>query len=228
MGLSMTRVVSQRSTNKDVQYNTRLTQFTTPPIQTGDLNVLRDLSVGRNTNLNHLHIRGDLDVSGNILCDGTIYARQYLPGQVVNTVMLSNTDLEQAVNNEYNNAFVISPDNTNTLFTYSYTPVIANSYLVVEYQTIYSLVGASSDSIQAYLNVYDSYDNRISQTYQQWNNGAGGGTRSGTIFPILGRYTNYNTDTKTIRVDVYNSTDSDNLTINSDISTWLKITEIGR
>jgi len=221
MGLSMTRVVSQRSTNKDVQYNTRLTQFTTPPIQTGDLNVLRDLSVGRNTNLNNLHIGGDLDVSGSILCDGTIYARQYLPGQTVNTVMLSNVDLDQG-------ALTIAATITNTLFTYAYSPVIANSYLIIEYQSIYSLGGSATDSIYAYLNVYDSVNNRISLTYQQWNNGAGGGTRSGTIFPIVGRYTNDNTDTKTIRVDVYNHTDADTITINSDISTWLKITEIAR
>ena len=227
MGLSMTRVVSRRSTNKDVQFNTRLTQFTTPPIQTGDLNVLRDLSVGRDTNLNHLHIAGNLDVSGNILCDGTIYARQYLPGQTVNTVMLSNSDLNQAV--DLNQAaLTITVPHTNTLFTYSYTPVIANSYLMIEYQTIYSLIGSGGDSAWAYLNVYDTSDHRISQTYQQWNSAIGGGTRSGTIFPIVGRYTNSNTSQKTIRVDVFNNTHADNITINSDISTWLKITEIAR
>jgi hypothetical protein len=221
MGLSMTRVVSQKSFNKDVQYNTRLTQFTNPPIQTGDLNVLRDLSVGRDTNLNHLHIRENVDVSGNILCDGTIYARQYLPGQTVNTLMLSNDDLNQ-------NGLTITASQTNTLFTYSYTPVISNSYLIIEYQSIYSLAGAANDSVYAYLNVYDNTNHRISLTYQQWNNGVGGGTRSGTIFPIIGRYTNNDTTTKIIRVDVYNNTDADNITINSDISTWLKITEIAR
>jgi hypothetical protein len=228
MGLSMTRVVSRRSTNKDVQYNTRLTQFTTPPIQTGDLMVLRDLSVGRNTSLNHLHIKSDLDVSGNILCDGTIYARQYLPGQTVNTLMLSNVDINHYVNNEAENAFIINANVTNTLFTYNYTPVIENSYLLVEYQSIYSLNGNGNDSIQAYMYVNDYSEHRISQTYQKWVNGAGGGTRSGTIFPIMGRYSNYDTSTKMIRVDVYNNTDADPVTINSDISTWLKITEIAR
>jgi len=48
------------------------------------------------------------------------------------------------------------------------------------------------------------------------------------IFPIVGRYTNTDTTAKTIRVDVYNNTDSDTVNIQSNSSTWLKITEIGR
>ena len=74
----------------------------------------------------------------------------------------------------------------------------------------------------------DGTDNRISTTYQYWGNGGGTGTRSGTIFPIVGRYTNTNKTAKQIRVDVYNHTDSDAVTIQSNNSTWLRITEIGR
>ena len=216
MSLSMHGLVNRRVTNKDVQLQNRLVEFTKPPIETGDLHVKRDLYVARNTNLNNLHVAGNLDVSG------TIRAAQFLPGQVVNMVVLSNVDLSQ-------NALTINANNTRTVFRYNYTPVIANSYILVEYQTNYSLGGAGNDNVEAYLYSTDVInDNRIGQTAQKWVNSSGGGTRSGTIFPILGRYTNSNTTSKELRVDIYNITDSDPLVINSDISTWLKITEIGR
>jgi hypothetical protein len=228
MGLSIMSLKSNRVTKKDVQKNNTLVQFTSPPIETGDLNVNRDLRVGRNTYLNKLNVNGDLDVSGNVnvqynlLSYGTIFAKQYLPGQIVNVAMLSNVDLSQ------NNITYIDASNTVNIFYYNYTPKIANSYILIEYQTKYTVSGGADDSVEAYLNVYDISDHRISQTYQQWINSQGGGTRSGTIFPIVGRYTNSNTSSKTIRVDVYNHTDLDRVTVNGDISTWLKITEIGR
>jgi hypothetical protein len=67
----------------------------------------------------------------------------------------------------------------------------------------------------------------ISSTYQHWIDAAGGGSRSGAIFPIVGRYTNSSTSPKPISVNVINSTD-DIVTVQSNNSTWLKITEIGR
>jgi len=190
--------VNRKVTNKDVQIQNRLVDFTRPPIETGDLNVKRDLYVS-----------------------GTIHYGKFLPGQVANTLMLSNTDLGQTGKS-------ITASSTITVFNYNYTPVTANSYLSIEYQTIYSLIGSGSDSVEAYLYVTDLSDNRIGKTYQQWNSFVGGGTRSGTMFPIVGRYTNMDTSVKNIRVDIYNHTDADTITVNSDISTWLKITEIGR
>jgi len=253
MSLSMRNIVSRRVTNKDVQYNNRLTQFTNPPIHTGDLYVINDLTVGGNTYLNNLEIRKNLkvygdtsvqkidvsnnltvigntslkkvDISGNLTVDqnilayGSIFARQYLPGQIVNVAMFSNTDLSQ---NDLN----IGGGVTSTVFSYSYSPKIANSYILIEYQTIYTLGGSNNDEMFAYL-YGDNTGPRLSYTYQHWVDGVGGGTRSGTIFPIVGRYTNTDITAKDIRVDVYNHTD-DTVNIQSNSSTWLKITEIGR
>lgn len=147
---------------------------------------------------------------------------QIVAGQLVNIEMLSNTDLGQSVVRDVSAGDIIS------LFSYSYTPKIANSYLVIEYQTIYFLNGSGADSIDAYIHVTDVSKNTISHTYQQWANGAGGGTRSGTIFPIVGRYTNTSVTAKSISVEIQNVTDADTVEVAGDISTWLKITEIAR
>jgi hypothetical protein len=95
---------------------------------------------------------------------------------------------------------------------------------LLEYQTIYTFGGANGDDMSAKMYVSGG---EISSTYQHWIDGAGGGSRSGAIFPIVGRYTNSSIASKPIRVDVINST-NDTVTVQSNNSTWLKITEIGR
>jgi hypothetical protein len=164
---------------------------------------------------------GNTDLYGNLDVSGTILASQYLPGQVVNVSMLSNSDLSQTTQ-------TINQSATAIIFSYSYTPKITNSYLLFEYQTIYVLGGGNNDEAYAYMYVNDPTEQTISSTYQHWINSSGGGTRSGTIFPIVGRYTNTNTSAKTIRVEVFNNTDSDPMVVQGNNSTWLKITEIGR
>jgi hypothetical protein len=168
------------------------------------------------------YVSGNLQVTGDVLSHGTIQADQFLPGQVVNVIMLSNIDLGQT------NITLGSTDVSTNLFSYSYTPKITNSYLLFEYQTIYYLDGSLGDSIDAYINVDDALGTQeITHTYQVWLNTTGGGSRSGTMFPITARYTNTTNVAKTIRVTVFNNSD-DNLTVEGNYSSWLKITEIGR
>jgi len=285
----MRNLVSRKAINKEVQYNNRLTQFTNTPIQTYDLYVIRDLTVGGNTYMTNLSISGNfkvggnsslqkldvsgnlvvagntclqkldvsgnflvagntslqkldvsgnflvagntslqkLDVSGNvvvqnnILSYGSILASQFLPGQIVNMRMLNSVDIGQTSN------INITAGNTGRVFTYTYTPKIANSFIVAEYQTIYALNGSNNDSIRANMYIINDSTN-IGATFQQWINGAGGGTRSGTMFPIVGRYTNGDITSKDIYVNSTNYTDSDTIEIESSVSTWLKITEIAR
>lgn len=255
MSRSMRSFVTGKTINKQVQLNNRLTTFTTPPITTGDLYVTRDLYVARDTHLQNLDICGNLvvtgntflnyldvssnvDISGNLTIQknvysyGTMYAKTYLPGQIVNVTMLDNGQLGQiaSINPPYHPT-VAAKNNNYTVFTYNYTPKIANSYIILEYQTIYLLVGSSSDNIYAGLQAIEGTNiSNISTTRQQWNasENGGGGTRSGTIFPIVGRYENSNTNVKQIRVYINNDTDADTMTVYGDNSTWLKITEIGR
>lgn len=190
--------------------------------------ILGNASVGGNTYVGGnasveggCHVGDDVDVSGNVTAQGTILAQQYLPGQVIRTFMYNNVELGQS-------QVTVNASSTNTIFSFSYTPTHATSYILLEYQSIYSLDGSGADNISAFMYVNDGTDNTISHTYQHWAGGASGGTRSGTIFPIVGRYTNTNKTAKTIRVDVYNNTDSDPAIVQTNDSTWLKITEIGR
>lgn len=178
----------------------------------GNLLVSNNLSVS-----DDLSVSGDLDMSGNLLVYGTISAKQYSDGQVIKTFMYNNVDLSQSPSS-------INGGVTSTIFTFNYTPTSANSYLLLEYQTIYTFGGSNGDEMFAKMYVSGG---EISSTYQHWIDAAGGGSRSGAIFPIVGRYTNTSTSPKTIRVDVINLTD-DTVTVQGNNSTWLKITEIGR
>ena len=191
-----------------------------------NVDISGNLTVSKNAYLNYLDVSANTDISGNLTVQknvysyGTMYAKTYLPGQIVNVSMLDYTQL--------------GPQNTNTnitngtqnyqVFAYNYTPKIATSYILIEYQTIYFFAGSRGDTLNAGLQVNGG---TISTTYQQWIEGAGGGSRSGAIFPIVGRYENATTSAKTIRVYIHNNTD-DILTVAGDNSTWLKITEIGR
>jgi hypothetical protein len=247
----MHSVVSRKATHKVTQLNNTLSQFAQPIMYNGDVNVVKDLyvggdeqlngnlTIGGNLLVNHLTVRkdetvngrlfaigdvslnSDLFVNGNINVNDTILAKTFLPGQVINVSMFSSTDLAQ------NATIIVSATATVNIFSIDFTPKYSNSYLIIEYQTNYSLAGNGDDAAFGFLKVNDV---RISQTYQKWvaTTAGGGGTRSGVLFPLIGRYTNENTTTKTIDVDLYNGTVGDPITVSSDISTWLKITEIGR
>ena len=223
MSRSIHSLVSKKATNREVLFNGRLSTFVNPPTHSGDLYISRDLYVNRDTYLKDLEVNGDLsvsgdlDMSGNLLVSGTISAIQYSAGQVIKTFMFNNADLNQFDRD-------VSGGFTSTIFSFNYTPTSANSYLLLEYQTIYSFGGSNGDEMSAKMYVSGG---EISTTYQHWINGAGGGSRSGSIFPIVGRYTNSSTSAKIIRVDLINSTD-DIVIVRGNNSTWLKITEIGR
>jgi hypothetical protein len=231
MSLSIRTVASKKSLNKVLQSKNILTEFTQPVYLNGNLNIRNNLSVGGdeqiggnlsingNLTVNNLTVNNNEQINGNLITNGTILANIFFPGQIINTSMLSNSDLGQ------NSNVTIAPNATTNIFTITYTPKYSTSYLIIEYQSTYSLDGSGDDDAYAYLKVNG---NRISQTYQRWVNALGGGGRSGVLFPLIGRYTNENTSSKVIAVDLYNHTIGDPITVKSDISTWLKITEIGR
>lgn len=248
MSLSIHRITGQRAINRTVQYDNRLTEFTNPPIHSGDLYVKSNLEVRGN-----IHSYGDLDISGNQNIGGNlwVYGNERVKGNLWvsgNETVVGNLDIcgneriagtilaSTFLPGQFINMVMIGASNTDIsisslgnveVMSYSYTPKNANSYIIAEFQTNYDVAGGSGDYLDAELHIASTL---ISKTTQKWNatTAGGGGTRSGVIFPIMGQYTNANTAVKSIVIRVVNRTDSDVCIVSRNNSTWLKITEIGR
>ena len=159
-----------------------------------------------------------IDTSGNLVMTGFIKANAWRPGQVINDIILSNTEVTISTT-------TIATSNSDTDFlTYSYTPLSATSYLVIHYHLAsFSFEGGTGN---------DSYFSRIKVdggeiTYSRQS--TVNGNRTGVLFPLTGRYTNSNTTAKSIVVAARRDSADDSITIvNSATSMWLRITEIAR
>ena len=159
-----------------------------------------------------------IDTSGNLAVGGFIKPNAWRAGQVVNDIMLSNTEVTISTT-------TIATSNSDTDFlTYSYTPLSSSSYLVIHYHLAsFSFEGGTGN---------DSYFSRIKVdgseiTYSRQS--TVNGNRTGVLFPLTGRYTNSNTTAKSIVVACRRDSADDSITIvNSSSSMWLRITEIAR
>jgi hypothetical protein len=161
-----------------------------------------------------------IDTSGNLVMTGFIKANAWRAGQVVNDIMLSNTEVTVSTT-------TIATSTSDTDFvTYSYTPLSSSSYLVIHYHLAdYRFEsGSGSDSYFSRIKVdgneitYARQATRTSETF-----------RTGVLFPLTGRYTNSNTTAKSIVVACRRDSADDNITIvNTATSMWLRITEIAR
>ena len=166
----------------------------------------------------------DLNESGgselwSIDRSGVVTQTAWAPGEIIKMTVLVGADLTGG------STTTISTSSDTDVASYSYTPVSSNSYLVIDFITRYSVAGAAADDIVSRIAVdgaEQSYNNQV------YINGAGGGTRSGVLFPLMARYTNSNTTAKTISVTVRRGTTDDNATVYKDTTTVMKITEIGR
>ncbi|WP_322549542.1 hypothetical protein [Flavobacterium psychraquaticum] len=108
---------------------------------------------------------------------------------------------------------------------FTYTPVSNNSTIIVEFNTKYEIGGYYGDSYSSQITVDGS---QIVYSTQTYTNANGGGTRSNTLLPLMGGYTNTSLTPKTINIRVKRDSGDDNAVFKRDASTWLKITEIAR
>ena len=157
---------------------------------------------------------GNLTNTGNISATGPI--RSSAPGQILNVVMLPP--------NASGDIIVSSTSFTN-VGQINYTPVSTNSYILVEYNTTYTIGGSGSDDFLSEINIGGT---QITYGYQYFANASGAGSRSGVLFPLSGRYTNSSTSAITINVNVKRIVSDDNINVKRDNSSWFKITEIAR
>ncbi len=143
----------------------------------------------------------------------------YSPGQVIKMTMLPFSSIGQsAVTN-------ISASTYTLIASFSYTPSSASSYIIVEYNTVYSNSGSNGDTWQSEITMNGT---QIVYGAQGWNNAVGGGTRSGVLFPLMGRYTNSSISAVSIQILATRATSDDTFVFTGDDGTWLKITEIAR
>jgi hypothetical protein len=159
-----------------------------------------------------------IDTTGNLVTAGFIKANAWRAGQVINDIILSNTEVTISTT-----TIATSTSDTDFL-TYSYTPLSSTSYLVIHYHLAsYSFEGGTGN---------DSYFSRIKvdgveQSYSRQS--TVNGNRTGVLFPLTARYTNTNTTAKSIVVACRRDSADDSITIvNTSTSMWLRITEIGR
>jgi hypothetical protein len=176
---------------------------------TGNITAGGDLNAGGDANID-----GAVIVDGNITSNGTI--RGYAAGQLLNTSIVTSS------------AGTISSSSTvaTSLASVSYTPVHANSTLWIEYHVPYVVDGSGADSFRSQITV-DAGE--ITWRNQQWtaSTTGGAGTRSATVFPIAGAYTNANTTAKTIVVGVQRDGSDDTILLNRTGSV-LRIQEYAR
>lgn len=121
-----------------------------------------------------------LDVSGSV------NPTKWTVGQTINTVFLAGND--PLLNQTDASSVGIS---SGRVASYTYTPRSSNSKIIVEYEALYDIVGFNGDTYSSFIYVNDtSGGNQIAKKIQRFTSQVGGGTRSGTIFPIMGAYNN--------------------------------------
>lgn len=151
-------------------------------------------------------ITGDLSATG--------YIRGNAAGQLLNTAFYT-----------FNDGVLTNNSGTYTDFaSVSYTPVSASSTLLIEYHATFAISGSLGDGFRSRLTVDGG---EITWRSQSWTNGAGGGTRSGVLFPISMVYTNNNVTAKAIKASANRASGDDTLSVDT-TSAYLRISEYAR
>ena len=155
-----------------------------------------------------------LDVSG------ALNPSKWLTGQTINTVFLAGNDalLAQTAN-------VITTGGT--IASYLYTPRSNNSKIIVEYSAVYDIGGNSgggTDTFESRITVTGVTD-AIAYRKQVFPSGDGTGSRSSTLFPIMGAYNNSALTNIRFNITITNLTDTVDFD-NQANSACMKITEI--
>ena len=156
----------------------------------------------------------------NIIVNGTITS-VYEPGDVIKMSAYNASDLsmDSISINSYSYAEIGST---------TFTPKSSNSYLVFEFNVSYYIdsLTVANDDFYSQITVDGS---EIVFSRQIYEIGQSGGTRSGVLFPLFGRYTNSSTSSKTISIKAKRGNTDDNLIIVANsVSGFLRVTEVAR
>lgn len=117
------------------------------------------------------------------------------------------------------NAFTLTnttsnPQSTTTMTSINYTPVLQNSIITLQVEFAYSIGGDGGNlGEDAFISYIQTGNDIIGKQYQRFANGSGGGTRSGTLFPLFGRYVNTDTTELTFSILILNQSSDNEVTI---------------
>ena len=166
------------------------------------------------------------DVSLDI--SGSLNPSKWLTGQTINTVFLDASDpLLNHIDASRNETAISS----GTIARYSYTPKSNNSKIIVEYGGYYIIGGNSTggeDTFQSLIKVIRGSDAviDIAKRVQHFRSGDGTGTRSSSMFPIMGAYTNTGTSNIEFQIN-FSSAGGDVVQFfKSSFDACMKVTEI--
>lgn len=157
--------------------------------------------------------------AGALTVPGPITQTSYNVGDVIKTTIWSASDMGFTTN--YSNATATYA----AIASKTYTPASASSYILVEVYARYYVNGAAEDSFFSQLTWAG---NEFAAQRQVWTNGAGGGTRSSTLFPLAGRITNSSPTGYTLAINARRDSADDTLTVYADNAFIVKITEVAR
>jgi len=155
--------------------------------------------------------------------NGIVTQTAWAPGETIKTQTYNNTELSMSVSDPVS----ITSSSYTTIATASFTPLSSSSYLWIEFSATYDYNnGTAADEFAANIEVGGT---EIINVFQKFINGSGGGTRSGVLFPLSGRYTNTGTSTLTITVRVKRNSGDDPIRVFGNAGSGLmRIQEIGR
>jgi len=165
------------------------------------------------------------------------------PGSVARVTILSGSELGQAASTTINST------SDTVLFTYSYSPALPTSKIIVDYVVDkYVVSGNASSGNDAFESWITVNNNKIASGFQQWlyavedatNHAPGSGGRSGALFPLMGAYNNVNNNGNinnnynqyglvpvSISAKAKRTSGDDAIAItSSNNATWLRITEV--
>lgn len=177
--------------------------------------------VSTSTTTGALRVVGGLGVTGNVAIGGTIARSAWSVGETISTAMYNYSDLSMI------GTTTISTTTYTKVASVTYTPKSSSSYIWIEFNANYDYSnGSTVDDFWSNITVNGS---EIVALNQIFINASGGGSRSGTIFPIQARYTNSTTSGIAITIQAKRGSADDSIRVyGSSTSGYMRIQEIGR
>jgi hypothetical protein len=182
-------------------------------------------SIASTSSFSNLSISGNASVGQtltveDVIVNGTI-TTTFEPGDIIKMSAFDATDLSMV-------SVGVNSYSYTEIGSVTYTPKSSNSYLIFEFNVNYYIdsLTIAEDDFYSQITVDGT---EISFSRQIFQNGEGGGTRSGVLFPLLARYTNSSTSSKIISIKAKRGNTDDALVIiANNVSGILRVTEVAR